>query len=101
MIPGSRLLFVASFMLLVQDNEANVVERGKESAPRSQYYGRLSVLRSHPVAEPLRMWEIGMKDRNLRSESIPKATNPLSGQSDFRDQIEHLSPHSKGFGSGP
>ena len=80
------LLLVGRFVFLVDNDDAEMLQRRKDRRPRSQHHfgrGRKNRL---PLVETLAVTETAVQHRQLRPESGIKMGLELGGQGDFRHQ---------------
>ena len=93
-IPRVALLLVGGVVLFVDHDQAEVLERGEDGAPRPDADRRLAALQSLPLVEALAGGERRVEYRDPVTEPGLEPPHRLRGQADLRHQ------HDRGLAPG-
>ena len=89
MIAGVALLLVRRLLLLVDDHEADPLERGEERGARADDDVGDSVEYSPPLVESLPGRESAVQERDAVSETRDEPRDDLGGQDDLGHEDDH------------
>ena len=76
-------------MLLIDDDQARVIEWRENRRARSDHDARIAAQRGHPAGPALADVLGAMRDADQRSEARAKDAHDLIGERDFRHQHQH------------
>ena len=91
-VPGIGLLLVGLVVLLVDDDQADTVERSEDRGPSADDDPRVTARDPRPLVTPLGVTERRMDDRDRVTEALPEATDGLRGERDLGDEHDHTVP---------
>ena len=80
------LLLVRRILLLVDDDQSEIADRGKHSRPRACHDSRLATANAMPLFGALRIRQPGMQDGNLVAEHLMKVGGDRRSQANFRNE---------------
>ena len=85
-IPGRIFRLVAALLLLVHDNDAQILQRGKHGGPGSQHHVHLSPADALPLVVPLRQAQSAVEHHHPGAEIGGELPHHLGRQHDLRHQ---------------
>ena len=85
-VAGVALVLIGALVLLVDDDQAEIVDRREHGRARSDADARLAAAQPHPLVVALAQAERGVQDRHHVAEPRLKAPQHLRGQRDLRHE---------------
>ena len=97
-VDDAFLLLVGALVLLIDDDEAEVGERQKQSRARADNHPRLAARRRRPDPFALALRQPGVPFGRSRAEAAAEPIEKLRGQRDLRQEHERLASLPQRFG---